>query len=254
MAIELHLSDAISFRNAVHALSDHLPQANFHFTKDGLSVSEMDSSHTSLLSYILSEKDCASYKCGVPRVIGLHTSLLEQVLRMAHSGEELTLTIPVGSDTISILLVHKGLSLRRTFELPTLDIIIDKVEVPHLELDADITMSTSDFVGCIKQFQKINADNVALQLDDEGFTVEAVGTIKATCLFESTEEREMAKESSSVRQDYCFKLLHGIVTGAADLSSTIQISFQRANMVRFTFLFGTGSKFITYTAPKVADD
>ena len=254
MAIELHLSDAISFRNAVHAFSDHLPQANFHFTKDGLSVSEMDSSHTSLLSYVLSEKDCTSYKCGVNRVIGLHTSLLEQVLRMAHSGEELTLTIPVGSDTISILLVHKGLSLRRTFELPTLDITIDKVEVPHLELQADITMSTSDFVGCMKQFQKINADNVVLQLKEEGLTVEAVGTIKATCLFEPMDGRDMAMEGSCVRQEYSFKLIHGIVTGAADLSSTIQISFEHAKPVRFTFLFGTGSKFVSYTAPKVVDD
>jgi proliferating cell nuclear antigen len=253
MAIELQLADAIQFRNAIHALSEHIQTANFQFTQRGLSVSEMDNSHTCLLSYVLSEKDCALYKCDAPRIIGLHTSLLEQVLRMTHSGEELTMTIPLGSDTISILLVHKGLSLRRTFELPTLDITLDEIDIPELNLQADITMSTSDFVGCMKQFHKINADNVVLQLNEEGFTVEASGTMKATCLFEAMDGREMAMEGTCVRQEYSFKLVHGIVSAAADLSSTIQISFEKEKPVRFTFLFGL-SKFITYTAPKIVDD
>jgi proliferating cell nuclear antigen PCNA len=251
--VELHLKDAIPFRNAIRALVDHLPQVNLHFTKDGLSISGRDMSHTSVISYFLSSKDCTSYKCDAVHIVKITLSLLDRILRMISGGEEFTLTVQDGSDTISILLVHSGLSLKRSFELPTLDIHIEGVDIKEIELDADITMSTSDFVGRIKEFHKFNSDNIILQVSDDGLQIEVDGDMKGFCLFEPTDDRFIAKDGDVIRQDYSLKLLHGILVAAADLSPTIHISFEKENLIRFKFLFGN-SIFISYIAPKIVDD
>ena len=248
--VELQLKNVASFRTAIHALVDHLPDVNLQFTKENISISGMDSSHTSLVSYCLSKEDCTSYKCQKSHIVGIHLSFLDRILRMTSAGEEMTLTIQPGSDSISILLVHTGMSLRRSFELPTLD--LEVTEVPSLDLAADITMSTSDFVGRIKEFNKFNSDNIILQVKEDGLRIEVDGDMKGSCLFEPADDREIAMEGDIVRQDYSLKLIHGILVGAADLASTIQISFEKEKPIRFTFIFGN-SKFISYTAPKVVD-
>jgi len=253
-AVKLYLTNITSFRTAIHALVEHLPQVNLCFTAEGLSISGTNMSQTSLLSYSLLAADCTSYICSSSCVVGITLSFLDRILRMTSAGEELTLTVTTGSDTISILLVHKALAMRRTFELPMLDLTVDVVEVPAMEFAADITMSTSDFVGRLKEFSKFNADNIILQVTEEGLRIDVAGDMKGSCLFEPAEDREIAMvEGDCVRQEYSLKLLHGILVGAADLSPTLHISFEKENPIRFTFLFGS-SKFISYTGPKVVDD
>jgi hypothetical protein len=114
-------------------------------------------------------------------------------------------------------------------------------------------MSTSDFVGRVKEFQKFGAENLLLEVKEDGLRLEAHGDMKGSCLFEPTEDREMCMEGDCVTQMYSLKLLHGILVGAADLSSVIHISFEKEKPIRFRFIFGS-SKFITYTGPKMIDE
>lgn len=179
--------------------------------------------------------------------------MLDRVLRVASYGEEMTLTLHPGSDTIGLNLVNKALSLRRTFDLPTLDLTIDELKVPELDLAADITMSTSDFVGRVKEFAKFGAENLLLEVKEDGLRMEAQGDMKGSCLFEPTDDREIAMEGDCVSEIYSLKLLHGILVGAADLSSVIHISFEKEKPIRFRFIFGS-SKFVSYTGPKMIDE
>ena len=253
--IELKVSDASFLRKAITAVCNQLPQANLEFKSDGLSICGMDPSHTSYVSYFLSANDCASYTCKENKVIGMTMKFLDQVFRMSHTGEECTLTVQKDSDTIGILLVHTGMMLRRTFDLPTLDLDLEVIDVPHMDLPADITMKTAEFTNVMKQFHGLNADCVVLHVAEEGFTVEAEGDMKGSCLFEAgAEDRDMAMEGDSVRQVYSLKLLHGLLTDAAPLASLIYISFGKEQPIRFTFQIGERSKWMSYTAPKIMDD
>jgi len=250
--VELHLKNVTSFRTAIHALVDQLPQVNLQFTKEGLSIRGMDSSHTSLISYFLSKEDCTSYKCQKSHVVGIHLLFLDRVLKITSSGEEMTLTIKPGSDTISILC--KDGSIQRSSDLPTLDIEVDEIgEADESILTTHITMNTSKFVKYIKDFNKFNADNILFQVNEDGFTIGVNGDMKGRVLFEPDDDCDISTEDDLDKSEYSLKLIHGILVGAADLSPTLQISFHKDTPVRFTFLFGK-SKFTSYTASKLIDD
>jgi len=248
-SIQLHLRDVLSFRNAIKALVEFLPSANLLFTKNEFVISGMDPSRVSLVSYTLSKNDCTSYKCDVGRVIGMNLSLLDRILRTTSSGEECIMTVL--EDTIKLELNVK--TVKRTFDLPTLDLEIDSVDIPEMDLAADITMSTSDFVGCIKHFHKLNSENVILEAKEDGFRIEVNGDMKGNCLFEPTEDREIAMSGDLVRQDYSLKLVHATVSAAADLSPTIYISFEKDKPIRFKFQISEHSSYLSYIAPKVTD-
>ena len=251
--VELFLKNAIPFKNAIHAISDHLPQVNLQFKMEGVFISGMSNSHACLLSYFLSKEDCESYICKKPHTVGITTSFLDRILQMISAGEECTFTIDPASDTISIQLIHAALSLKRVFELPTLDLDIEMVEVPMLDLAADITMSTSDFVGRIRDFNKFASEVVKLSVTEDGLKMEVEGDMKGSCLFEPTDDRTIAMEGDIVQQEYSLKLIHGIVVGAANLASTLEISFEKEKPIRFIFRMGS-SKFISYIAPRVMDE
>jgi proliferating cell nuclear antigen PCNA len=250
--VELHLKNVASFRTAVHALVDHLPQVNLQFTKEGLSIRGMDSSHTRLISYFLSKQDCTSYKCQVSHTVGIHLMFLDRVLQITSSGEEMTLTIKPGSDTISILC--KEGTVQRSSELPTLEIEVDEIgEADESILTTQIIMSTSKFVKYIKDFNKYSADNILFQVTEDGFTIGVNGDMKGSVLFEPSDDCDITTEDDIDKSEYSLKIIHGILTKAADLSPTIQISFHKDTPIRFSFLFGK-SKFTSYTASKVIDD
>jgi proliferating cell nuclear antigen PCNA len=250
--VELRLKNVASFRTAIHALVDHLPQVNLQFGKEGLSIRGMDSSHTSLVSYFLSKQDCTSYKCQKSHVVGIHLMLLDRILKITSSGEEMTLTIQPGSDTISVLC--KEGTVQRSSEIPTLDIEVDEIgEADESILTTHITMSTSKFVKYIKDFSKYSADNILFQVNEDGFTIGVNGDMKGSVLFEPSDDCDITTEDDIDKSEYSLKIIHGILVGAADLSSTLQISFHKDTPVRFTFLFGK-SKFTSYTASKVIDD
>lgn len=247
--MEIQLSDTSLFRRSIEALKDFLPQAQFQVSEAGLKIRGMDMNHVGFVDYFLSSADCETYKVSEKSVLGVSTTILSKVLATASSSDRLT--IAEDGEMLRITFAGEGRSSK--FELPTLDIDADVVELPDMTYTATIRAKGADFVSAIKDLI-LFGDSITLRLDDEGFHMRAEGDIgKGSMTIEPTDDREMTLEADSVEIAYGMKYIQQIVKSCCSLSSVVELAFDESHPLRVTTRFGKESHFIAYLAPKISD-
>ncbi len=249
ITMEIQLSDTSLFRRSIEALKDFLPQAQFHVNETGLQIRGMDVNHVGFVDYFLSAKDCDKFKAPTSSVLGISTSILCKVLATAGASE--TLALAEDGEILRVTFSGEGRSSK--FELPTLEIDADTVELPEMEYTATIGAKGSDFATAIKDLA-LFGDSITLRLDDEGFHMRAEGDVgKGAMTLEPTDDREMTLETDSVEMSYGMKYLQQILKSCCSLSATMELAFDDSHPLRITTRFGKESHFIAYLAPKLTE-
>jgi proliferating cell nuclear antigen len=248
--MDIQLSDASLFRRSIEALKDFLPQAQFLISEEGLRIRGMDVNHVGFVDYFLSAKDCEKYRAPTSSVMGISTAVLCKVLATAGTADRLSLT----QEGESLRLAFSGEGRTSKFELPTLEIEADTVELPSMEYGAIVRAKGSDFAGAIRDLS-LFGDSIQLRLDEEGFHMNAEGDVgKGSMTLEPTDDREMTLESDMVEMGYGLKYLQQIVKSCCTLSATLELAFDPSHPLRMSTHFGKESHFIAYLAPKIRED
>ena len=246
--MEIRIADANLFRKAVEALREFLPQAQLRVTEAGIQVNGMDASHVGFVDFLLSAKDCEILKADT--TVGISLTVLSRVLATCGSADTLTLT-EVG-DRLKIQCRTEGRSAN--FELPTLHIQDEMVQIPDMDYGATIKAKSADIAGMIRDLA-LFGDNARLCLDENGFHVKAKGDMgEGDLTLEPTEDRDMSLGSDSVEVEFGMKYLQQIVKHASSMASTMELAFDEGQPLRVTTHFGKGSHFMAYLAPKVSED
>jgi proliferating cell nuclear antigen len=249
--MNIQLADATLFRKSIDALKDFLPQAQIQMTTEGLSIRGMDSSHVGFVDYFLSSADCASFRVPNNCVVGVSTAILSKVLGTAGSADTLTLSMDAASEKLHIGLTGEAKTAK--FDINTLDIDAESMELPELSYGASIRAKSADFMTAIRDIA-LFADTIQLSLNDEGFHMRAKGDQgNAELSFEPSDDREMTLEGDSVDVSFGLKYLQTIVKNCGLLSSIMEISFDDGQPLRVVSKFGKESHFIAYLAPKIQD-
>lgn len=248
--MELQLTDVPLFRRSIEALKEFLPQAQIHCTETGLQIRGMDMNHVGFVDYFLSAKDCDVFRCPAPTTIGISTTILWKVLSAAGSADRLTFT--QAGEWLQMSFVGEGRTSK--FELPTLEIDAETVELPEMQYTALVKAKGADLAGPIRDLS-LFGDSITLRLDDEGFHIRAEGDMgKGTLTLDPTDDREMTLEADSVEKDYGMKYLQQIVKSCCSLATSMELAFDEDHPLRMTTRFGTESHFIAYLAPKIREE
>lgn len=248
--MEIQITDATLFRRSIDALRDFLPHAQVHVSKDGLRIRGMDASHVGYVDYFLSAEDCESLRVPVDCVIGLSTAVLSKVLSTSGSAERIVLAEV--DDRLSIAFTGEGRSA--SFEISTLDLHEDIVELPDMSYGATVRAKAAD-IACLIRDVAMFGDVVTLSLNEEGFHVHAEGELgRGSLTLEPTDDRDMSLEGDVVEINFGMKYLQHIVKSSAGLATYMEIAFDPAHPLRVTTRFGKASHFVAFLAPKVHDD
>ncbi len=248
--MEIQLSETALFRRSIEALKDFLPQAQFAISDAGLQIRGMDAAHVGFVDYFLSAKDCDVFKVPRNSVLGISTAILCKVLGTAGATERLTLA----EDGESLRVAFTGEGRSSKFELPTLEINMDAVELPDMSYAATVKAKGSDFATAIRDLA-LFGDSITLSLDEEGFHLKAEGDVgKGAMTLEPTDDREMTLEADTVEVGYGMKYLQQIVKSCCSLAPVMELAFDDEHPLRVTTRFGKDSHFIAYLAPKVMDE
>ena len=248
--MEIQLSDTSLFRRSMEALKDFLPQAQFLVGSQGLRIRGMDTNHVGFVDYFLSAQDCTSFKAPKESVIGISTTVLCKVLGTAGAADRLT----IATDEERLRLAFTGEGKTSKFELPTLEIDAESVELPNMSYGATIKAKGSDFASAIKDLA-LFGDSITLQLNEDGFHMRAEGDVgKGSMTLEPTDDREMSLEADSVLVSYGMKYIQQIVKSCCSLSASMEVAFDESHPLRITTHFGKESHFIAYLAPKIQED
>jgi proliferating cell nuclear antigen PCNA len=248
--MEIQISDASLFRRSIDSLREFLPQAQFRISEEGLRISGMDVSHVGFVDYFLSAKDCESVRAPRDTVIGISTTILSKVLSTAGNADHLTLS--ENGDVLKLSFKTDGRSAN--FELSTLDIDEDRVDLPEMSYGAIIKARTADIASMVKDLS-LFGDEVTLCLDEEGFHMKAAGESgKGELVLEPTDDRDMTMEGDNVEIRFGMKYLQQILKSCTSLTNYMELSFDPSHPLRVKCMFGKESHFIAYLAPKVSDD
>jgi proliferating cell nuclear antigen PCNA len=248
--MELSPNDPKLFCSAIDALKDYLPQAQLYITKDGLRISGMDISHVGFVDYFLAAEDCAVLNVTEKITIGVNMNVLARVLGSV--GDSVTLGPKKEKFVISSASAKSA--KKAVFEIATLDIDTDALDLPELTYGANVVAKTADVLSVVKEVAQFG-DSMTLCLNGEGFHLSALGDFGSVKLtLENTEGRDMELTEDSVTAQFGSKYIVGMLKGGAALSSNVQIEFDASQPMRTSFRFGTRSHFIAYLAPKIQDD
>ena len=245
--------DISQFRSSVEALKEFLPIAQLRISSAGIRISGMDSSHAGFIDFFFAAEDCEKAEIRSPRTIGVHLAVLAKVLSSVGSGDSLTLGINK-KDQLVITCYNVKMAKKAVYEISTLDIDDEPLEIPVFQYGADITIKTADLHAVIKEMMYFG-ERIGFTLNEDGLHLSTTGdqgNVNQT--LENTEDREMVLNSDSVEAHFGMKYIVMVFKGGAPLAATMQLEFDPAQPLKATFRFGDNSYFIAYLAPKVMDD
>ena len=250
--MEIVPTDSGLFRSSVEALKEFLPQIQLRIAPDGIRVNGMDVSHVGFIDYFLSKADCDVLKVPSPIVIGLNTTVFAKTLSSVSSGDRIT--IGMKQDKLLVSYKNERMSKKAVYEISTLDISEEALNLPELTYPATVSAKTADVAAMIKEVGHFG-DVILFKLDEHGFHVSAEGdggNVMQT--LENTDDRDMELEEDSMEARYGTKYLTAIMKGGSPLSNSIKLEFDATKPLRTSFHFGKESRFISYLAPKIMDD
>jgi len=247
--MEIVPNDSSLFRSAVEALKEFLPQVQLHISAAGIKIYGMDMSHVGYIDYFLAAADCAVLNVPTPANIGIQMAVLSRALNAVGAGDKVTLSTK--KDKFLISYENAKMGKKAMYEISTLYIEEESMEIPETTYAASVKAKTSDILSVVKESATFG-DTISLGLDENGFHVEAVGdagTVKQT--LENTDDREMELTEDAVHVSYGAKYIMQIMKGGAPLSTVTQLEFDETQPLKASFRFGVASYFVAYLAPKI---
>ena len=251
--MEIVPKDSVLFKAAVDALVAFLPQAQLRFSEEGLAINGMDTSHVGFVDYFLSAADCTVWSLPLPLTIGISTPVLARALSAVGAGEKVTLSVNKAKDTLTVSYVNDKLAKKAVYSIHTLDIDEEPMNLPEITYAALVVAKTADILSVAKEVAAF-ADAMTLNLDEDGFHLSASGdsgTVKQTLV--NTEDRTMELTDDTVLATFGTKYLMTILKGGGPLSAMTKLEFDPMQPLRASFAFGTGSRFVSYLAPKIVE-
>jgi proliferating cell nuclear antigen len=249
--MEIIPADSALFRSSMEALKEFLPQMQLRISSEGVRINGMDVSHVGFIDYFLSKDDCAVLKVPTPCVIGVNSVLLSKTLGSVGAGDRVTLSVK--DDKFVVSYKNEKLGKRASYQIATLDITEDALNLPELTYNASVQAKTTDILGIVKEVGGFG-DALSLRLDEDGFHVSCNGDSgHAQQSLENTEDRDMTLGSDAMEASFGTKYLTTIMKSGAPLSSTTKLEFDGTQPLRASFLFGKDSRFMAYLAPKMMD-
>ena len=252
--MEFVIKDVMLFRASVEGLKDFLPIASLLVSNEGIRICGLDASHVGIVDYFLAAADCTKANIGMPFKIDVHTKVLSLILAPISTGDSVTLIYK--NDKFVVECFNAKMSKKAVYEVPTLDVDTDRVEIPEVEYSAVVSIKTADLLNVVKEVSQFG-DTIKMRLDADGLHMSAFGdygTVNQT--LENTEDRDMDlnNDNESVEVRYSSKYINTMIKAGSPISQYMKMEFDPSVPLRLSFKFGSASHFITYLAPKADEN
>lgn len=162
------VTDADVLRQVVDVVSTLVDEAKFKVDKDGISLRAVDPAHVAMVELSLSKNAFDEYS-GTETELGIDMERLEDILRLAHSGEKLAIEHTDGKNH---LVVTIGRLTRRMALVDTAG--MSDPRVPNIELPSSIVLKAEQLSFGLKASDKIS-DHIALVAEEGYFEMSSEG-------------------------------------------------------------------------------
>ena len=185
-----------AFRILVEALKEILTDTNIIFDETGIKIITTDSTKTVLIHMKLEHNNFEEYYCEKKMVCGISMLNLHKLIKTVSNTDTLTLFIKKSNtNRLGIRINNAEKKTQTTYELNLLDIPDEKLEIPPVSFDTELTFPSSDF-------QKIIRDmiNIGEVIDIES---QPKKILKLSCSGDFASQETLLTESNEENSDNC---------------------------------------------------
>ena len=250
--MKLELSDIDLLKNTVPILAEIVDEGVFKIDQNGLSMLSPDRAMVAVIDFKILSSAFDSYHVDGDMSLGLNLSNFVSILKRVKSSDKLILETDENSNKLKLTLEGAG---KRTFELPLLDISMEKPPVDQLNFGGKIQLESGVFEEGVADAE-IAGDSIIFEATPEGsFVMHAKGDISSAKL-EMTKGQHNGllglEVQSTIRGRYPLEYLRKMAK-ATKLTDQMTLEFGTDYPMRLGFQIIDKMKLSFILAPRVEE-
>nr|WCZ58304.1 proliferating cell nuclear antigen [Paratrimastix eleionoma] len=255
---EAVFEQASLLKKLVEAIKELTDTACFEVTSTGISCQAMDTSHVSLVTFVLKGAQLAHFRCDRSLTLGLNLKTLTKLLKTAGNEDKCTLKAEEDGDRLTIMIEAKNGSKTSSYEIKMMDITQDSLGVSDAEYKAVLKMNSEEFMRICRDMSLIG-DTVQIEMNKEAvsFTVTGEETSGTVTLRPSTPVDDDAGTSIEIQEplnlSFALRFLN-FFTKASPLSEKVTVSLSPDQPLCVSYDIGDMGNIRYFLAPKIEDE
>lgn len=247
---------AILFQH-MKTFSDHV---NLIFKKDELYVQCIDNSHVSILELHLPSSwfDVYDHQNDANITLGMSSSMLYRILNARDKTQELNMVYD-GGETDNLLFHFVSGSkteFDKHFELPLMEIDTEMLQIPQMEYQAELSLSSEHFANIVKQL-KMFGDTMEFQCSEDKIMLVSHSQDQGK-MFVEVKMNDVAgfaiEEGLQLLMSFSLTYLNSMCL-YNKLAKEVELKFTTDAPMLFSYNLGVdGASMSFYLAPKINDD
>ena len=154
--LEIKTIQSSAIRILVEALKEILTDTNIFFDETGIKLMTTDSTKTVLIHMKLENNNFESYYCEKDILCGVSMVNLFKLIKTIGNNDTLTLYIKKNNiNKLGIKINNDDKKTQTVYELNLLDIPDEKIDIPAVEFETELSLPSSDFQKLIKDMVNI---------------------------------------------------------------------------------------------------
>jgi proliferating cell nuclear antigen len=161
--LEIKTVQISPFRTLMTALKDILLETNIVFQKDGMSITNMDKSHTILVNLFLHANNFEKYVCKHPKIIiGVNMTHLFKIINTIDNDDTLTIYIRASDyddgvvNNLGLLFENGDIKQANNHILKLIEPDDENMEMPDVKYSLVINMPSADFQKIVRDMSSIS--------------------------------------------------------------------------------------------------
>ncbi len=242
------LSDSNILRNSIPIIAEIIDEGVFTVDQNGISLLSPDRTMVSVVNFRLLSSAFEEFKVEGRETLGLNMSNLSSVLKRAGSGK---LVLESGKNRLLVKISGNG---TRTFELPLIDVKVEKPPIEQLSFSASVEMNSNVFEEGVSDAELIG-DAIVLEAENGSFKMAAKGETSSTEMKIKAGEGGLLNITAqeAVKAQYPLDYLKKMIK-ASKLSPQVLVEFGRDYPMRISFKAIDKMNLSFILAPRVSEE
>ena len=251
MAFKITLSAVDLLTGTVPIISEIIDEGVFRVSKDGISLVSPDRTMVSVTDLKIFSSAFDEFKVESEESLGLNLAHLAAILKRVKGRDKIILESTGKANRLKMTIVGEGI---RTFEIPLIDVSMEKPPLDQLNFVSRIEMSSAVMENGIADAEIIG-DSIVFEANPDSFRMHARGDISSAQLELHKNDKSLLRleAKGSTKAQYPLEYLKKMIK-AARLSPNLLLEFGTDYPMRLSFKSPDKIALSFILAPRVSEE
>ena len=250
------------FKNIISFVHNIIEQINFKFTREGILLTSMDSSHVTLVNCLISPEFFSVYNFtnkknrdndnyNSPNFIGINLSILLKILNYVGSDDEIIFKQHKDRDSVDITII--GVSSSKYYNIKLMEIMSDEIEITQLDDTSYIALESRYFQKIINEFSGIGETiDISINKKEKEISLKCEGEMTHVNMVLNENSNIVYENLIDVSQKYSIKNME-LFSKGYNINKHMYFYIGDSIPLKMGYNFIDNSYVHYYIAPKIDD-